>query len=90
MAGHWSGHSTKGSAPQVVLRKVLLEGSGWLDDPTLSSQVTGLSVTSGRDQLVVLHAQGHDDLVVCLHRSQPPLDNRIGELVGMLAAHCQG
>ncbi|XP_021066845.1 unconventional myosin-Ig [Mus pahari] len=52
--------------------------------------VTGLSVTSGRDQLVVLHAQGHDDLVVCLHRSQPPLDNRIGELVGMLAAHCQG
>ena len=53
-------------------------------------QVTGLSVTSGRDQLVVLHAQGYDDLVVCLHRSQPPLDNRIGELVGVLAAHCQG
>uniref|UniRef100_A0A8I6A051 Myosin IG n=1 Tax=Rattus norvegicus TaxID=10116 RepID=A0A8I6A051_RAT len=52
--------------------------------------VTGLSVTSGRDQLVVLHAQGHDDLVVCLHRSQPPLDNRIGELVGMLVSHCQG
>ncbi|KAI4570545.1 hypothetical protein MJT46_006062 [Ovis ammon polii x Ovis aries] len=52
--------------------------------------VTGLSVTSGRDQLVVLHARGYDDLVVCLHRSQPPLDNRIGELVGVLAAHCQG
>ncbi|XP_021503915.1 unconventional myosin-Ig isoform X2 [Meriones unguiculatus] len=52
--------------------------------------VTGLSVTSGRDQLVVLHAHGYDDLVVCLHRSQPPLENRIGELVGMLAAHCQG
>ncbi|KAL6037560.1 hypothetical protein STEG23_004879 [Scotinomys teguina] len=52
--------------------------------------VTGLSVTSGQDQLVVLHARGYDDLVVCLHRSQPPLDNRIGELVGMLAAHCQG
>ncbi|KAM5273251.1 unconventional myosin-Ig [Ctenodactylus gundi] len=52
--------------------------------------VTGLSVTSGLDQLVVLHARGHDDLVVCLHRSQPPLDNRIGELVGTLAAHCQG
>ncbi|VTJ91764.1 Hypothetical predicted protein, partial [Marmota monax] len=51
--------------------------------------VTGVSVTSGRDQLVVLHARGHDDLVVCLHRSQPPLDNRIGELVGVLAAHCQ-
>lgn len=53
-------------------------------------QVTGLSVTSGRDQLVVLHARGYDNLVVCLHRSQPPLDNRIGELVGVLAAHCQG
>lgn len=52
--------------------------------------MTGLSVTSGPDQLVVLHAQGLDDLVVCLHRSQPPLDNRIGELVGVLAAHCQG
>ncbi|MBV96335.1 Unconventional myosin-Ig, partial [Eschrichtius robustus] len=52
--------------------------------------VTGLSVTSGRDQLVVLHARGYDDLVVCLHRSRPPLDNRIGELVGVLAAHCQG
>ncbi|XP_047418582.1 unconventional myosin-Ig isoform X2 [Sciurus carolinensis] len=52
--------------------------------------VTGLTVTSGRDQLVVLHARGQDDLVVCLHRSQPPLDNRIGELVGVLAAHCQG
>ncbi|KAM4874455.1 unconventional myosin-Ig isoform 2-T2 [Thomomys bottae] len=51
--------------------------------------VTGLSVTSGRDQLVVLHARGQDDLVVCLHHSQPPLDNRIGELVGTLAAHFQ-
>ncbi|XP_069870693.1 unconventional myosin-Ig [Dipodomys merriami] len=51
--------------------------------------VTGLSVTSGQDQLVVLHARGQDDLVVCLHRSQPPLDNRIGELVGMLASHLQ-
>ncbi|XP_032340230.1 unconventional myosin-Ig isoform X2 [Camelus dromedarius] len=52
--------------------------------------VTGLSVTSGRDQLVVLHARGYDDLVVCLHRSRPPLDNRVGELVGVLTAHCQG
>ncbi|XP_045877399.1 unconventional myosin-Ig isoform X2 [Meles meles] len=52
--------------------------------------VTGLSVTSGRDQLVVLHARGQDDLVVCLHRCRPPLDNRVGELVGVLAEHCQG
>lgn len=53
-------------------------------------QVTGLSVTSGRDQLVVVHSRGYDDLVVCLHRSRPPLDNRVGELVGVLASHCQG
>ncbi|XP_049750166.1 unconventional myosin-Ig isoform X1 [Elephas maximus indicus] len=52
--------------------------------------VTGVSVTSGRDQLVVLHTRGQDDLVVCLHRTQPELDNRVGELVGVLAAHCQG
>lgn len=51
--------------------------------------MTGLSVTSGRDQLVVLHARGQDDLVVCLHRSRPPLDNRVGELVGVLVVHCQ-
>lgn len=56
----------------------------------MATQVTGLSVTSGRDQLVVLHARGQDDLVVCLHRSRPPLDNRVGELVGVLAAYCQG
>ncbi|XP_074139161.1 unconventional myosin-Ig [Sminthopsis crassicaudata] len=54
------------------------------------SHVTGLSVTSGQDQLVVLHAKGQDDLVVCLHRTQPKMDNRIGELVGMLAGHFQG
>ncbi|XP_028933147.1 unconventional myosin-Ig [Ornithorhynchus anatinus] len=54
------------------------------------SSVTGVSVTSGRDQLVVLHARGLDDLVVCLHRTQPELDNRIGELVGVLVGHCQG
>ncbi|XP_072510343.1 unconventional myosin-Ig [Notamacropus eugenii] len=54
------------------------------------SHVTGLSVTSGQDQLVVLHAKGQDDLVVCLHRTEPKMDNRIGELVGMLAGHFQG
>ncbi|KAM9650429.1 unconventional myosin-Ig isoform 2-T2 [Trichechus inunguis] len=52
--------------------------------------VTGVSVTSGKDQLVVLHTRGQDDLVVCLHRTRPELDNRVGELVGVLAAHCQG
>ncbi|XP_074053791.1 unconventional myosin-Ig [Macrotis lagotis] len=54
------------------------------------SHVTGLSVTSGQDQLVVLHAKGRDDLVVCIHQTQPRMDNRIGELVGTLIGHFQG
>ncbi|KAK2095958.1 Unconventional myosin-Ig [Saguinus oedipus] len=65
-------------------------GGWWVRFGRAGVRVTGLSVTSGGDQLVVLHARGQDDLVVCLHRSRPPLDNRVGELVGVLAAHCQG
>nr|XP_060638727.1 unconventional myosin-Ig [Anolis sagrei ordinatus] len=51
------------------------------------SMVTGLSVTSGLDQLVVFHTQNHDGLVVCLHKMQPANDNRIGELVGVLVEY---
>lgn len=96
---HWCGRGTDGGARAGAQRGWVLRGCGagvqsreeGLPPPDPDPhQVTGLSVTSGRDQLVVLHARGQDDLVVCLHRSQPPLDNRIGELVGVLAAHCQG
>uniref|UniRef100_G3UK20 TH1 domain-containing protein n=1 Tax=Loxodonta africana TaxID=9785 RepID=G3UK20_LOXAF len=46
-------------------------------------------VVCGR-KCTLLSVWGQDDLVVCLHRTQPELDNRVGELVGVLAAHCQG
>ncbi|KAJ6655115.1 hypothetical protein lerEdw1_006019 [Lerista edwardsae] len=51
------------------------------------SAVTGMSVTSGGDQLVVFHTQNHDGLVVCLHKMKPAQDNRVGELVGVLMDH---
>lgn len=98
-SGTFRGRGTDGGAQAEAQRGRVLLGCGagvqsWeegLPPPDSDPhQVTGLSVTSGRDQLVVLHARGQDDLVVCLHRSQPPLDNRVGELVGVLAAHYQG
>lgn len=52
-------------------------------------QVTGVSVTNGQDQLVVFHTCSHNDLVVCFHKMQPAGDNRVGELVGVLADHCK-
>ncbi|XP_030052562.1 unconventional myosin-Ig [Microcaecilia unicolor] len=52
--------------------------------------VVGLSITSGRDQLVVFHTEKHDDLVVCLHKMYPENENRVGELVGVLLEHCKG
>ncbi|KAK2514041.1 Myo1g [Columba guinea] len=53
------------------------------------SSVTGLSVTSCGAQLVVFHTRGQEELAVCLHRTQPPGDNRVGELVGVLLEHCR-
>ncbi|XP_078254605.1 unconventional myosin-Id-like [Rhinoraja longicauda] len=47
------------------------------------TQVTGLSVSSGRDQLIIFHTKANDDLVVCLQGNA----NRIGEVVGVLASH---
>uniref|UniRef100_A0A8C5BEJ5 Myosin 1D n=1 Tax=Gadus morhua TaxID=8049 RepID=A0A8C5BEJ5_GADMO len=44
--------------------------------------VTGLSVSPGKDQLVVFHTKDSRDLVVCLQGMRPPAESRIGELVG--------
>eukprot|EP00062_Callorhinchus_milii_P024291 gi/632984041/ref/XP_007908944.1/ PREDICTED: unconventional myosin-Ig-like [Callorhinchus milii] len=49
--------------------------------------VTGISVTKGRDQLLVFHMREKDDLVVCLQHPQPTTENRIGEVVGVMAEH---
>ncbi|KAJ7987585.1 hypothetical protein DPEC_G00328000 [Dallia pectoralis] len=49
--------------------------------------VTGVSVSPGKDQLVVFHTKDSRDLVVCLQGMMPPGDSRIGELVGTLLSH---
>ncbi|XP_029409442.1 unconventional myosin-Id [Nannospalax galili] len=49
--------------------------------------LTGLSVSNGKDQLVVFHTKDNKDLIVCLFSKQPTHESRIGELVGVLANH---
>ncbi|KAM9558529.1 unconventional myosin-Id-like [Salvelinus alpinus] len=49
--------------------------------------VTGISVSPGKDQLVVFHTKDSRDLVVCLKGMMPVGDSRIGELVGTLLSH---
>nr|XP_023667743.1 unconventional myosin-Ig-like isoform X2 [Paramormyrops kingsleyae]XP_023667745.1 unconventional myosin-Ig-like isoform X2 [Paramormyrops kingsleyae] len=50
--------------------------------------VTGLSVTSGADQMVVLHTSTQDDVLVYLQRGQLcPNQDRVGELLGNLSDH---
>ena len=46
-----------------------------------------MSVSNGKDQLVVFHTKDNKDLIVCLFSKEPSNDNRIGELVGVLASH---
>lgn len=53
----------------------------------LFSQVTGLSVSPGKDQLVVFHTKDNRDLIVCLQGMVPAGESRIGELVGTLLSH---
>lgn len=49
---------------------------------------TGLSVTSGADQMVALHTSSQDDVLMCLQRGQlAPNQDRVGELVGCLVDH---
>ncbi|XP_062865654.1 unconventional myosin-Ig [Trichomycterus rosablanca] len=50
--------------------------------------VTGLSVTSGTDQMVALHTASQDDVLVHLQRGQLGSNqDRTGELVGTLCDH---
>ncbi|XP_053569259.1 unconventional myosin-Id-like [Bombina bombina] len=50
--------------------------------------VSGISVTNGKDQLVVFHTKDHKDLIVCLDSiGQAQNESLVGELVGVLANH---
>ncbi|XP_018428627.1 PREDICTED: unconventional myosin-Ig-like isoform X1 [Nanorana parkeri] len=51
------------------------------------STVIGVSLTSGPDQLIVLHTQKYDDMAFCLQRAEPDGESRVGELVGILTHH---
>lgn len=46
-----------------------------------------MSVSNGKDQLVVFHTKDNKDLIVCLFSKEPSNDSRVGELVGVLASH---
>lgn len=53
-----------------------------------SPQFTGLSVTSGVDQMLALHTSSQDDVLLCLQRGELcPNQDRVGELVGTLVDH---
>lgn len=49
-------------------------------------QLTSISITPGRDQLIVFHSPKNNDLVLALQsESTAPLkEDRIGELVGIV------
>ncbi|XP_010749096.2 unconventional myosin-Ig [Larimichthys crocea] len=49
---------------------------------------TGMSVTSGVDQMVALHTSAQDDVLLSLQRGELcPNQDRVGELVGTLVDH---
>uniref|UniRef100_A0A3B4ZX86 Myosin IG n=1 Tax=Stegastes partitus TaxID=144197 RepID=A0A3B4ZX86_9TELE len=49
---------------------------------------TGVSVTSGVDQMVALHTSSQDDVLLCLQRGELSSNqDRVGELVGALVDH---
>ncbi|XP_063755337.1 unconventional myosin-Ig isoform X2 [Eleginops maclovinus] len=50
--------------------------------------LTGLSVTSGADQMVALHTTSQDDVLLCLQRGELCTNqDRVGELVGAMVDH---
>lgn len=52
----------------------------------LALQLLGISVSPGRDQLIVFHSPRENDLVVALQGEDNPLkEDRIGELIALVA-----
>lgn len=50
----------------------------------MSLQVTGVSISPGRDQLLVIHSNRGNDLVITLKTRNN--EDRVGELVGVLTS----
>lgn len=53
-----------------------------LRSPIPISDLTGISVSPGPDQLAILHLRGNNDFVLCLTTTNSADCNRVGELVG--------
>lgn len=53
----------------------------------LCCQVTGVSLTPGSDQLVIIHLSDENDLVLCLQNLTR--EERVGEVLGTLCSHYQ-
>uniref|UniRef100_A0A669BFL3 Myosin IG n=1 Tax=Oreochromis niloticus TaxID=8128 RepID=A0A669BFL3_ORENI len=63
-----------------VLKKLPLD--------SVSTHFTGVSVTTGVDQMVALHTSSQDDVLLCLQRGELcPNQDRVGELVGAIVDH---
>nr|XP_039255052.1 unconventional myosin-Id-like [Styela clava] len=53
-------------------------------------KVTGVSVSNGTDQLLIIHVDGSDDLVLCIQKTNPEYDDRAPEAVGVLVKLVNG
>lgn len=71
--------------PNTYVHNCITTLYDWL---CFTPQFTGLSVTSGFDQMVALHTSSQDDVLVCLQRGELcPNQDRVGELVGAMVDH---
>lgn len=55
-----------------------------MKEGTAIKDLTGISVSPGLDQLLVLHSLGGNDLVVSLHSMKQ--EDRIGEIIGIVSS----
>lgn len=53
-------------------------------------KVKGVSISSGTDQLLIIHIEGADDLVTCIQKTNPAYDDRAPEAVGILVKLLNG
>lgn len=53
-------------------------------------KIKGVSVSSGTDQLLIIHVDGADDLVLCIQKTNPEYDDRAPEAVAVLAKLVNG
>lgn len=60
-----------------------------LKQPIPITEVTGISISPGWDQLAIIHMRNGNDLVIILLSHRQNNEQRVGELVGVLCSLCQ-